>query len=86
MLNKMKTYSIKNILYASLSMLTLNTSCGDYFELTDNPTLVTNPNINGMLTTATHKAAMNSYNLSYIISNYVQYTASPTPGSATDNY
>lgn len=82
----MKTYSIKNILYVSLAMLTLNTSCGDYFELTDNPTLVTDPNINGMLTTATHKAAMNSYNLSYIISNYVQYTASPTPGSATDNY
>ena len=82
----MKTYKFKNILYISLAMLSLTTSCGDYFEVTDNPTLVSNPNINGMLTTATHKAAINSYNLSYIISNYVQYTASSTPGSATDNY
>jgi len=70
----------------SLAMLSLNTSCGDYFEVTDNPSLVNNPNINGMLTTATHKAALNSYNVAYIISNYCQYTASPTPGSATDNY
>lgn len=82
----MKTYKFKNILYISLCILGVNTSCSDYFELTDNPTLVTNPSINGMLTTATHKAAINSYNLSYIISNYCQYTASPTPGSATDNY
>lgn len=82
----MKTFKFKNLLYISLALLSLNTSCGDYFEVTDNPSLVSNPNINGMLTTATHKAAINSYNLSYIISNYVQYTASPTPGSATDNY
>ena len=82
----MKKMKFKNILYISLAAVTLNTSCGDYFEVTDNPTLVSNPNINGMLTTATHKAAINSYNLSYIISNYCQYTASSTPGSATDNY
>ena len=82
----MKTYKIKNLVYMSLAMLSLNTSCGDYFEVTDNPSLVNNPNINGMLTTATHKAALNSYNVAYIISNYCQYTASPTPGSATDNY
>lgn len=82
----MKTYKIKNLVYMSLAMLSLNTSCGDYFEVADNPSLVNNPNINGMLTTATHKAALNSYNVAYIISNYCQYTASPTPGSATDNY
>lgn len=82
----MKTFKFKNILYTSLALLSLNTSCGDYFEITNNPTLVTDPSINGMLTTATHKAAINSYNFSYIISNYVQYTASSTPGSATDNY
>lgn len=82
----MKTLKFKNILYISLAVISLNTSCSDYFDLQDNPTLVSNPNLNGMLTTATHKAAMNSFNLSYIISNYCQYTASPTPGSATDNY
>lgn len=82
----MKKLRFKNLLYISLATISLNAGCGDYFEVTDNPTLVSNPNINGMLTTATHKAAMNSYNLSYIISNYCQYTASSTPGSATDNY
>ena len=76
----------KKIAYIALLLSCTQVSCTDYFEVTDNPSLVTNPSINGMLATATHKAAMNSYSVSYIISNYCQYTASSTPGSATDNY
>jgi len=83
---KMTLFKYKNTLFIALAISLTQISCGDYFEVTDNPSLVSNPSINGMLTTATHKAAMNSYNIAYAISNYCQYTASSTPGSATDNY
>ncbi|ERJ58034.1 SusD/RagB family nutrient-binding outer membrane lipoprotein [Sphingobacterium paucimobilis] len=74
------------LLYALLCLGLSATSCNSYFDLNDNPNLVNNPNINGLLTTATQKAAMNSYRTAYITTNYVQYTASMPPGSSSDNY
>ncbi len=74
------------LLYALLCVGLSVTSCSDYFKLDENPNLVNNPPINGLLTTATHKAGMNSYRAAYITTNYMQYTASVTPGSSSDNY
>ncbi|TDQ79940.1 SusD/RagB family nutrient-binding outer membrane lipoprotein [Sphingobacterium yanglingense] len=74
------------LLYTLLCVGLSVSSCGDYFKLDENPNLVTKPTINGLLTTATHKAGMNSYRAAYITTNYMQYTASVTPGSSSDNY
>ena len=58
----------------------------NYFELNENPSLVANPSISSLLSTATHKTGMNNYNVTNIISNYVQYTANPSVSAASDIY
>ncbi|WP_347158362.1 SusD/RagB family nutrient-binding outer membrane lipoprotein [Pontibacter chitinilyticus] len=61
-------------------------SCDDYFDLKDNPNLVTNPPINAMLSTATQKTGLNSQRVAAVTSYFVQYLASPSPGSSSDTY
>ncbi len=61
-------------------------SCEDYFDLEDNPNLVTDPPLRTLLSTTTHKTAMNSYRVASITSYFAQYLASSTQGSATDTY
>lgn len=75
----------KTFLYSLIACLSM-ASCGDYFDLSENPNLVNKPPLGSLLTTATHRSALNSYNIAYNTSNYVQYTASPTTASATDTY
>lgn len=60
--------------------------CEDYFDLEDNPNLVNNPPLSTMLSTTTHKTAMNSYRVANITSYFVQYLASPVAGGSTDTY
>lgn len=43
-------------------------SCEDYFDLEDNPNLVTDPPLRTLLSTTTHKTAMNSYRVASITS------------------
>ncbi|PKV62646.1 SusD/RagB family nutrient-binding outer membrane lipoprotein [Pontibacter ramchanderi] len=61
-------------------------SCEDYFDLHDNPNLVSSPPLNAMLSTATHKTGLNSQRVAATTSFYVQYLASPVAGNATDTY
>ncbi|PVY39509.1 SusD-like starch-binding protein associating with outer membrane [Pontibacter virosus] len=61
-------------------------SCEDYFDLHDNPNLVSNPPLNAMLSTATHKTGLNSQRVAATTAFYVQYLASPVAGNATDTY
>ncbi|WP_276495678.1 SusD/RagB family nutrient-binding outer membrane lipoprotein [Pontibacter litorisediminis] len=60
--------------------------CEDYFDLEDNPNLVNERPLSTLLSTTTHKTAMNSYRVSNITSYFVQYLASPTAGGSTDTY
>ncbi|SEN92428.1 Starch-binding associating with outer membrane [bacterium A37T11] len=73
------------IVYAIIAPLLLQ-GCGDYFDLNDNPNLVQNPPINALLSTATQKAGLNTQRFGALDAPYVQYTASPTAGAASDTY
>ncbi len=73
------------LILASLSVITPGCD-DDYFNQTENPNLVSNPSINAMLSTATHKAGLNTQRIASFNTFYAQYQASPTAGSATDTY
>jgi hypothetical protein len=57
-----------------------------YFDLNDNPNLVTTPTLASLLSTVTHKTGINNFNVGSITSNYVQYTANPSASAASDIY
>lgn len=61
-------------------------SCEDYFDLHENPNLVTNPPLHAMLSTATQKTGLNSQRVANITSYFVQHLASPSAGGSTDTY
>jgi hypothetical protein len=62
-------------------------SCSkDYFDLNDNPNLVTTPSLASLLSTVTHKTGINSYNVGAIAANYVQYIANPSAAASSDTY
>lgn len=60
--------------------------CDKYFDVGNNPNQVTDPNINNLLSTVTHKTGINSRTFANFSSYYTQYLASPSEGSATDTY
>lgn len=61
--------------------------CGKgYFELYDNPSQVSTPTMATLLSTVTHKAGINTYNVGSTVSYYTQYLASPSSASPTDIY
>ncbi|RYY22648.1 MAG: SusD/RagB family nutrient-binding outer membrane lipoprotein, partial [Chitinophagaceae bacterium] len=77
----------KFLLIMLSSGLILFQSCSkDYFDLNENPNQVTTASLASLLSTATHKTGINSYNVGSIISNYVQYTANPSAVAASDIY
>ncbi|MBD1397741.1 SusD/RagB family nutrient-binding outer membrane lipoprotein [Pontibacter sp. JH31] len=61
-------------------------SCEDYFDLNENPNLVSSPPLRAMLSTATHKTGLNSQRVAATTSFFVQYVASPVAGNGTDTY
>jgi hypothetical protein len=65
------------------ALLTMG-SCKKYLDVNDNPNSPTVPPINGLLTRVTQSTAMNVFRVSNTTSYYVQYLASPNPGSQTD--
>lgn len=77
---------IKNILYISLATLSLQISCGDYFDLSQNPNQISSPSLSSLLTTSTHKLGINSYTIASELSSVMQYTANPAVGSGSDVY
>ncbi|MFZ4262376.1 SusD/RagB family nutrient-binding outer membrane lipoprotein [Sphingobacterium sp. HJSM2_6] len=82
----MKTlYKLGRISLLAIALASFN-SCGDYFDLTDNPNLVQEPPLKALLTTATHKAAFNNYRIASITNSYAQYFASSSAGGDTDTY
>src|SRR5687768_12757192 len=77
----------KLLLITFLSGALILQSCSkDYFDLNDNPNLVTTPSLASLLSTVTHKTGINSYNVGAIAANYVQYIANPSAAAASDIY
>lgn len=83
----MKKY-INRLMVAALSMVMLVSvqGCNDYFDVGNNPNLVTNPNINNLLSTATHKTGTIARSYAGLSTYYNQNVASPGVASATDIY
>lgn len=79
---------VKKIIYAGSAMLLLMSaqSCGDYFDVGNNPNLVTEPNINSLLSTVTHRTGINSRTYAGTTSFFTQYLASPSEAAPTDTY
>lgn len=82
----MKKYNKIAIFVMLAGMIGVTPACKDYFDLNDNPNQVQDPSIQAMLSTATHKAAINTYSFANVNSYYAQYLASPSAGGATDTY
>ncbi|MBF9251965.1 SusD/RagB family nutrient-binding outer membrane lipoprotein [Pontibacter sp. 172403-2] len=83
-MKKIRSYTLALILITG-AMMSLQ-SCKDYFDLDENPNLVTNPPLNALLSTTTQKTALNSQRVAAVTSYFVQYLANPSAGSATDTY
>lgn len=83
----MKNY-MKKIIYSATAILLVlsGQSCSDYFDVGNNPNLITNPNINTLLSNATHRTGINARTYASFSSFYTQYLASPSEGAATDTY
>ena len=60
--------------------------CKDYFELNQNPNLISEPPLASLLSTTTQKTALNSQRVANITSYFVQYLANPGSGGSTDTY
>lgn len=58
----------------------------DYFDLNNSPNLVKTPTLQTLLTTATHKSGIRSYDVGIAIAPYVQYFANPSASAASDIY
>lgn len=69
--------SIRSILI--LLVLDLG-GCKDYFELNQNPNLISDPPLASLLSTTTQKTALNSQRVANITSYSVQYLANPGAG------
>lgn len=78
---------MKNILKSTTYLLLFGfmaTSCESYLDVNENPNNPTDAPIPSLLTNATYETSLNVYNVGNITSNYVQYLASPNPGSSSD--
>lgn len=67
-------------------LISMMSSCKDYFELDSNPNLVVNPPLNSLLSTTTQKTGLNNQRVANITSYFVQYLANPGAGGSTDTY
>ncbi|TDB64126.1 SusD/RagB family nutrient-binding outer membrane lipoprotein [Arundinibacter roseus] len=82
----MKKYSQYILLTLALLLTAGLSGCENYFDLNENPNLISNPPLNSLLSTTTQKTALNSQSMANITSYFVQYLASPGSGGSTDTY
>ncbi len=73
-------------IFICAGLLGLQSCKKDYFDLNENPNQVTTPSLPSLLSTATHKTGINSYNVGTITSTHVQYLANPVASAASDIY
>lgn len=78
---------IKTIIIAFITGVSfVGSGCKDYFDLTEDPNLVTDPPLSALLATTTHKTGLNNQRVANITSYFVQYLANPGAGASTDTY
>lgn len=70
------------ILIAVMAMLAAG--CSDYLNINDDPNNPTDAPLTGLMTSTTFETSQGVYSLGSNTSFYVQYLASPNPGSSTD--
>ncbi|ERM80598.1 hypothetical protein P872_12985 [Rhodonellum psychrophilum GCM71 = DSM 17998] len=75
-----------NIFKISLgvAIISMATSCETYLDVNENPNNPQDAPISGLMTNATYETSLNVYRIGSITSNYVQYLASPNPGTSSD--
>ncbi|MFT4031242.1 MAG: SusD/RagB family nutrient-binding outer membrane lipoprotein [Siphonobacter sp.] len=78
-----KRFTQTLLLAATLGLMS---GCKDYFDLNDNPNLISTPPLASLLSTTTQKTGLNSQRAAGITSYFVQYLASPSTASSTDTY
>lgn len=76
--------SIKLSICTIASFLVLLTGCGDYLDINTDPNNPTEAPASGLMTNVTFETSQGVYALGSTTSYYVQYLASPNPGSSTD--
>lgn len=59
-------------------------ACDDFLDVNENPNNPQDAPITGLMVNATYETSLNVFRIGSISSNYVQYLASPNPGSASD--
>ncbi len=74
------------IICLAAGLLLFTGGCSKYLDKLDNPNLVTDPPLNGLLAEATFQSAMDVYRMGDITSYYTQYLASNSKGSDADIY
>ncbi|QDH81621.1 SusD/RagB family nutrient-binding outer membrane lipoprotein [Echinicola soli] len=67
-----------------VTMVLFASSCESYLDVNENPNNPQDAPLSGMMTHVTYQSALNTYRLGSFTSYYVQYLASPNPGSSTD--
>src|SRR5690606_20443724 len=75
-------HKIKVLLAASLVLSA--SACESYLDVNDNPNNPQEAPIAGLMTNSTYETSLNVYGEGSAVSNYVQYLASPNPGSSSD--
>lgn len=82
----MNGYIKNSIAVLITAFLLIAAGCKDYFDLAENPNLVTDPPLSALLATTTHKTGLNNQRVANITSYFVQYLANPGAGASTDTY
>lgn len=73
---------IKILLGASLVLSA--SACESYLDVNENPNNPQDAPISGLMTNITYETSLNVYREGSAVSSYVQYLASPNPGSSSD--
>ncbi len=76
---------LTNILFAG-SLAIIFTGCSKFLDKLDDPNLVTNPPLNGLLAEATFETGRDVFRMGNVTSYYTQYLASYVQGSDADIY
>jgi hypothetical protein len=76
----------QTILYTTLIISMLTSGCSKYLDVNDNPNLIIDPPINGLLATTTMQTGWNVQRMGDVTSYYVQYLASSNTSSDRDIY
>lgn len=75
------------LLFVTAAVMVFPSCSDEYFdELSVNPNQINVPTLPALLATSTSKAGINTFTVGGLTAPYVQYTANPTAGAASDIY